>query len=97
MVDAGFALASLNYRYSTEATLPAILIMHGALDPYIAPAQSQVLHTALAAHSTFPRLEIDILPVDTHDGGQFEAPETMARVAAFLNVSFATGGLHHGR
>lgn len=80
-----------------DATLPAILIMHGALDPYIAPAQAQKLHAALAANGTSPRLEIDILPGGTHGGGDFAAPQTMARVVAFLKDSFAAGGLRHGR
>jgi acetyl esterase/lipase len=71
------------------AVLPSVLIMHGALDPYIAPAQSQRLHAALAAHGGSPRLEIDILPRGTHGGGSFEAPETMARVVAFLRDSLA--------
>ena len=80
-----------------DATLPAVMIMHGALDPYIAPAQAQKLHAALATHGTSPRLEIEILPGGTHGGGDFAAPQTMARVVAFLNDSFAAGGLHHGR
>jgi acetyl esterase/lipase len=69
-------------------TLPPFLIMHGAFDPYVAAAQAQKLHAALAAYGTSPRLEIDILPGGTHGGGDFEAPETMARVAAFLMDSF---------
>lgn len=76
----------------TEAKLPAFLIMHGALDPYIAAAQAQKLHTAIAAHGTSPRLEFDILPGGTHGGGDFEAPETMARVVAFLNAQFGRTG-----
>lgn len=78
------------------AILPAFLIMHGALDPYIAPAQAQKLHAALVAHGTSPRLEIDILPGGTHGGGDFAAPRTMARVVAFLNDAFAAGGLRDG-
>ena len=74
----------------TSATLPAVLIMHGALDPFIAAAQSQKLHAALAAHGSSPRLECHILPGGTHGGGEFEAPETMARVVAFLNEQFGT-------
>ena len=72
----------------TGAKLPAFLIMHGALDPYIAAAQARKLHAALAAHGTSPRLEFDILPRGTHGGGEFEAPEAMARVVAFLNAEF---------
>jgi acetyl esterase/lipase len=66
------------------AVLPSFLIMHGALDPYIAPEQARRLHRALAAFGTAPRLEIDVLPGGTHGGGDFEAPRTMARVIAFL-------------
>ena len=71
------------------APLPAFLIMHGALDPYIAPAQSQKLHAALAAHGTAPRLEFHLLPSGTHGGGEFEVPQTMARVVAFLNAELS--------
>ncbi len=74
------------------AALPAFLIMHGALDPYIAPEQARRLHRALAAFGTAPRLEIDILPGGTHGGGEFEQPQTMARVADFLSAAFARHG-----
>lgn len=71
------------------ARLPDMLIMHGALDPYIAAAQSRRLHAAVAAHRTASRLDLDILPDGTHGGGEFEEPQTMDRVAAFLSASFA--------
>jgi acetyl esterase/lipase len=72
------------------ATLPDMLILHGALDPYIAPAQSHRLHAALAAHGSARRLTFEVLPLGTHGGGQFEDPETMAKVVAFLSAAFAT-------
>lgn len=53
------------------AALPAFLILHGALDPYIAPEQSQRLHRALKAFCTASPLEIKILPGGTHGGGDF--------------------------
>jgi acetyl esterase/lipase len=62
--------------------LPPFLIMHGALDPLIAPAQAQRLHRALVARGGDSQLVI--LPEGTHGGGSFERPETMARVLAFL-------------
>jgi acetyl esterase/lipase len=71
------------------ALLPDMLIMHGALDPYIAAAQSRRLHAAVAAHGTASRLDLDILPRGTHGGGEFEEPQTMARVTRFLADSFA--------
>jgi acetyl esterase/lipase len=71
------------------ARLPDMLIMHGALDPYIAATQSRRLHNAVAAFGTASRLDLDILPHGTHGGGEFEEPQTMARVAAFLTTSFA--------
>jgi acetyl esterase/lipase len=71
------------------ARLPDMLIMHGALDPYIAAAQSRRLHAAVAAHGTASRLDLDILPFGTHGGGEFEEPQTLARVAGFLADSFA--------
>ncbi len=71
------------------ARLPDMLIMHGALDPYIAAAQSRRLHAAVAAHGTTSRLDLDILPDGTHGGGAFEEPQTMERVVAFLTASFA--------
>lgn len=70
------------------ARLPDMLIMHGALDPYIAAAQARRLHAAVAAYGTASRLDLDILPEGTHGGGEFEAPETMERVVAFLTASF---------
>lgn len=76
------------------AVLPDMLIMHGAKDPYIAAAQSRRLHTALAAHGTAPRLELDILPEGTHGGGSFAEPQTMLRVVAFLDAAF--GRSAHG-
>jgi acetyl esterase/lipase len=72
-----------------DARLPDMLIMHGALDPYIAAAQSRRLHAAVAAHGTASRLDLDILPDGTHGGGEFEEPQTMDRVVAFLSASFA--------
>jgi acetyl esterase/lipase len=71
------------------ARLPDMLIMHGALDPYIAAAQSRRLHAAVAAQGTASRLDLDILPWGTHGGGEFEEPQTMARVVRFLSDSFA--------
>lgn len=68
--------------------LPAMLIMHGALDPFIAAAQSRKLHAALASFGTAPRLELGVLPQGTHGGGDFEQPAAMARVIAFLAESF---------
>jgi acetyl esterase/lipase len=70
------------------ARLPDILIMHGALDPYIGATQSRRLHAAVAAHGTASRLDLDILPFGTHGGGEFEEPQAMARVTRFLADSF---------
>jgi hypothetical protein len=66
-----------------------MLIMHGALDPYIAAAQSRRLHAAVAVFGTTTRLDLDILPFGTHGGGEFEELQTMDRVVAFLTTSFA--------
>jgi acetyl esterase/lipase len=71
------------------ARLPDMLIMHGALDPYIAAAQSRRLHAAVAAHGTASRLGLDILPWGTHGGAEFEEPQTITRVIRFLADSFA--------
>jgi acetyl esterase/lipase len=71
------------------ARLPDMLVMHGALDPYIAAAQGRRLHAAVAAHGTASRLDLDILPWGTHGGGEFEEPRTMTRVTRFLADSFA--------
>lgn len=71
------------------ARLPDMLIMHGALDPYIAAAQSRRLHAALTAQATASRLDLDILPFGTHGGGEFGEPQTLARVIRFLADSFA--------
>jgi acetyl esterase/lipase len=68
---------------------PDMLVMHGALDPYIAAEQSRRLHAAVAAHGTASRLDLDILPWGTHGGGEFEEPQTMTRVIRFLSDSFA--------
>jgi acetyl esterase/lipase len=69
--------------------LPAFLIMHGRLDPYIAAEQSVRLRDAIAACGTAPRVELEVLPGGTHGGGDFEKPETMGRVVAFLAERFA--------
>lgn len=70
------------------ARLPDMLIMHGAQDPYLAPAQSRRLHGAVAAFGTAWHLDLDILPDGTHGGGAFEEPQAMARVVRFLTDSF---------
>jgi dipeptidyl aminopeptidase/acylaminoacyl peptidase len=70
------------------ARLPSFLIMHGARDPYIGAEQSRRLYRALAHFGGSPRLELDVLPKGTHGGGDFERPETMARVVAFLKDCF---------
>lgn len=72
-----------------EACLPDLLIMHGALDPYIAANQSRRLFTAVIDHGTSARCELDILPQGTHGGGSFEALDTMARIIGFLETAFA--------
>ena len=59
--------------------LPDMLIMHGALDPYIAAAQARKLHAAVAAFGTASRLDLDILPEGTHGGGEFDEPQAMDR------------------
>lgn len=76
--------------------LPAFLIMHGGRDPYIGAEQSRRLHRALAAFGGAPRLELDVLPEGTHGGGDFERPEAIAKVAAFLQDSFQKHGGDHG-
>ena len=75
-------------KLAPETRLPAFLIMHGALDPFIAAEQSRRLHRALANFGTTPRLELDILPNGMHGGADFERPERMERVIAFLDESF---------
>ena len=67
------------------ALLPSFLIMHGGRDPYIGAEQSRRLHRALENFGGSSRLELDVLPNGTHGGGDFERPETMAKVVAFLN------------
>lgn len=69
--------------------LPDMLIMHGALDPYIAAAQSRRLHAAVAAFGTTSRLDLDILPAGTHGGGEFAETQSMDKVVTFLRTSFA--------
>ena len=71
-----------------RALLPSFLIMHGGRDPFIAAEQSRRLHRALASFGGSPRLELDVLPNGTHGGGDFERPETMARVVGFLEDCF---------
>jgi acetyl esterase/lipase len=70
------------------ALLPSFLIMHGGRDPYIGAEQSRRLHRALEDFGGSPRLELDVLPEGTHGGGDFERPETMAKVLAFLKDCF---------
>ena len=72
-----------------RARLPDMLIMHGALDPYIGAGQARRLHAAVAAFGTASQLDLDILPEGTHGGGEFEWPQTMDKVVAFLKSSFA--------
>jgi len=76
-------------RLAAGTPLPEFLIMHGALDPFIAAEQSQRLRRAIAAFGTAPRLELDVLPQGTHGGGDFQQPAAMARVVAFLAAAFA--------
>ncbi|MBI1415702.1 MAG: alpha/beta hydrolase fold domain-containing protein [Limimaricola sp.] len=71
-----------------DALLPPFLIMHGALDPLIAPRQSHRLLAGLAAFGNAPRLALEILPGGTHGGGDFEQPAAIDRVVNFLHQSF---------
>ncbi|MBN8456238.1 MAG: alpha/beta hydrolase [Verrucomicrobia bacterium] len=74
--------------------LPAFLIMHGAKDPFIARGQSGRLFSALLARQDIRTLEYVLLPEGGHGSGDFQKPETIARVVSFLKANFTTG--HEG-
>lgn len=71
-------------------TLPAFLIMHGAKDPFIARGQSGRLFTALLGRQDIRTLEYVLLPEGGHGSGDFQKPETIARVVSFLKAHFTT-------
>jgi len=69
------------------ATMDSAILVTG-----IAPEQALRPYRALAAFGTCPRLEIDILPGGTTGGGDFDRPQTMAHVIAFLRYTMAACG-----
>ncbi|MEM7717627.1 MAG: alpha/beta hydrolase [Pseudomonadota bacterium] len=68
-----------------NARLPPMLIMHGALDPFIAARQSERLHDAIAASPANGGVRLEILREGTHGGGEFNEPATIQEVIAFLS------------
>jgi acetyl esterase/lipase len=74
--------------------LPAFLIMHGAKDPFIGRGQSGRLFSALLACPDIGGLEYVLLPEGGHGSGDFQKPETIARVVSFLKANFTTS--HEG-
>lgn len=68
--------------------LPRFLILHGALDPTVAPRQSLRLVEALALHIPAPDVEFALLSGAGHGDAGFEAHAPRVRAAAFLATAF---------
>ncbi len=67
-------------------TPPPFLIMHGAQDQMIGRGQSERLAAALVARGG--SAQFVLLPEGGHGTGDFEKPETVAQVIAFLVAQF---------
>jgi dipeptidyl aminopeptidase/acylaminoacyl peptidase len=67
-----------------DTPLPAFLVMHGAMDPFIARGQSGRLFSALLSRKGRNTLEFVLLPNAGHGRGDFEKAETLQRVISFL-------------
>jgi acetyl esterase/lipase len=74
-------------RLSAGVTPPPFLIMHGAQDQMIGRGQSERLAAALAARGG--EAQFVLLPEGGHGTGDFEKPETVAQVIAFLTAQFS--------
>ena len=67
-----------------SAGLPPFLIQHGADDDLVPVEQSLLLAGALRKVLAADKVRLDILPGARHGGPDFETPDNMARVFAFL-------------
>jgi acetyl esterase/lipase len=69
--------------------LPPFLIQHGADDDLVPVEQSLLLAQALRGVLPQSDVRLDIIPGSLHGGPNFETPENMARVFAFLAATLA--------
>ena len=69
--------------------LPPFLIQHGADDDLVPVEQSLLLAQALRSVLPESSVRLDIIPRSLHGGPNFETPENMARVFAFLAATLA--------
>jgi acetyl esterase/lipase len=69
--------------------LPPFLIQHGADDDLVPVEQSLLLAQALRSVLPESNVRLDIIPRSLHGGPNFETPENMARVFAFLAATLA--------
>lgn len=75
-------------RLPAGVTLPPFLIMHGGVDTYVAPAQSERLRDAIAASAANGGVEYVLLPDGGHGSGAFATQAATDRVLAFLRAQF---------
>jgi dipeptidyl aminopeptidase/acylaminoacyl peptidase len=65
--------------------MPPLLVQHGSADPQVPVSQSIDFVQAIAERAGPGRCEFDILPGAGHGSPEFETPENVARVFAFLD------------
>jgi acetyl esterase/lipase len=75
-------------RLPAGVTLPPFLILHGGVDTYVAPAQSERLRDAIAASPANGGVEYVLLPDGGHGSGAFQTAAATDRVLAFLRERF---------
>jgi len=62
---------------------PPFLIVHGAADPSVPPAQAQLLYDALKKAGVEAKLHL--IPGAGHSGPAFESPEVIAMIQTFFD------------
>ncbi|MBI5766777.1 MAG: alpha/beta hydrolase [Verrucomicrobia bacterium] len=77
------ARAASPVTYATKDD-PPFLILHGSADPTVAPNQSERMHQALRAVGVESTLHL--LPGAKHGGPEFNTPEALGWVTAFLET-----------
>ncbi|MDH3743230.1 MAG: hypothetical protein OER56_16695 [Hyphomicrobiales bacterium] len=70
--------------------MPAFLIMHGALGPFIGRVQSGRQFSALLAHQGATALQYVLLPEGGHGSCDFDKPETIEQVVSLPVKQFAS-------
>lgn len=75
-------------RLPAGVTLPPFLIMHGGVDTFVAPAQSERLRDAITASPASGGVDYVFLPEGGHGSGSFQDAAATDTVITFLKAQF---------